>query len=62
MKTKKALNYYNKSLEKVTIGIREVSEITGAPVRKLRYWKDKGIITSAIRMQSGRQFFIRCKK
>ncbi len=30
---------------KVTIG--DVSEVTGIPQRKLRYWEDKGIIKSS---------------
>ena len=28
------------------VGIGEVAEITGIPIRQLRYWEDKGIIKS----------------
>lgn len=33
-------------LEKLVVGIGEVSEITGIPTRQIRYWEDKGIIKS----------------
>lgn len=33
-------------LEKMIIGIGEVSQITGIPVRQIRYWEEKGIIVS----------------
>ena len=33
-------------LRKLIVGIGEVSEITGVPTRKLRYWEEKGIINS----------------
>ncbi|MCH5584446.1 MerR family transcriptional regulator [Shimazuella sp. AN120528] len=33
-------------LSKLVIGIGEVSDITGLPTRKIRYWEDKGIIQS----------------
>lgn len=33
-------------LDKLIIGIGEVSEITGIPVRQIRYWEEKGIIIS----------------
>ena len=33
-------------LEKIIVGIGEVSEITGIPTRQIRYWEDKGIIVS----------------
>ncbi|EKQ2080607.1 MerR family transcriptional regulator [Salmonella enterica] len=56
MKTKKLSDSYNEFLEKVIIGIREVSEITGVPVRKLRYWEDKRIINSVDSEASVRQF------
>ncbi|HAG2284720.1 TPA: MerR family transcriptional regulator [Salmonella enterica] len=56
MKTKKVSDSYNEFLEMVIIGIREVSEITGVPVRKLRYWEEKGIITSVDSDSSARQF------
>lgn len=40
-----ALNYA--LLEKLIVGIGEVAEITGVPIRKLRYWEAKGIIQSS---------------
>ncbi|MGG3572955.1 MerR family transcriptional regulator [Bacillus gobiensis] len=33
-------------LKKLVVGIGEVSEITGVPTRKLRYWEEKAIIQS----------------
>ena len=36
----------SKLLRKLIVGIGEVSEITGVPARKLRYWEEKGIINS----------------
>lgn len=33
-------------LNKLVVGIGEVSEITNVPTRKLRYWEEKGIIQS----------------
>lgn len=33
-------------LKKLVVGIGEVSEITGVPTRKIRYWEEKGIIES----------------
>lgn len=33
-------------LNKVIVGIGEVSQITGIATRQIRYWEDKGIITS----------------
>lgn len=33
-------------LDKLIVGIGEVSQITGIPTRQIRYWEDKGIITS----------------
>ena len=36
----------SKLLRKLIVGIGEVSEITGVPTRKLRYWEEKGIINS----------------
>lgn len=47
---------YSDFLSKVIVGIREVSDITGIPVRKLRYWEEKGIITSIDPEASSRQF------
>jgi DNA-binding transcriptional MerR regulator len=56
MKEKKPSDSYSEFLEMVIIGIREVSEITGIPVRKLRYWEDKGIIKSVDSDASSRKF------
>jgi DNA-binding transcriptional MerR regulator len=33
-------------LKKLVVGIGEVSDITGIPTRKIRYWEEKGIIES----------------
>lgn len=33
-------------LEKLVVGIGEVSQIIGVPTRQIRYWEDKGIIVS----------------
>ncbi len=33
-------------LEKLIVGIGEVSQITGIPTRQIRYWEEKGIIES----------------
>ena len=33
-------------LSKLIVGIGEVSQITGIPVRQIRYWEEKGIIKS----------------
>lgn len=33
-------------LDKLIIGIGEVSQITGIAIRQIRYWEEKGIITS----------------
>ncbi len=33
-------------LERLIVGIGEVSQITGIPTRQIRYWEDKGIIVS----------------
>ena len=33
-------------LNRLVVGIGEVSMITGIPTRQLRYWEDKGIIRS----------------
>jgi len=39
----------------VTIG--DVSEVTGIPQRKLRYWEDKGIIISSCQKEGGTRKF-----
>jgi len=33
-------------LDKLVVGIGEVSQISGIPTRQIRYWEEKGIITS----------------
>lgn len=33
-------------LDKLVVGIGEVSEITGIPTRQIRYWEDKEIVKS----------------
>lgn len=33
-------------MKKLVVGIGEVSEITGVPRRKIRYWEEKKVITS----------------
>ncbi|TCV19552.1 MerR-like DNA binding protein [Sphingobacterium alimentarium] len=33
-------------LDKLVVGIGEVSQITGIPPRQIRYWEEKGIIKS----------------
>lgn len=33
-------------LKKLVVGIGEVAEITDVPVRKIRYWEKKGLISS----------------
>jgi len=34
-------------LGKLVVGIGEVSDITGVPLRQIRYWEEKGIIRSS---------------
>jgi len=43
-------------LEKVIIGIGEVSQITNIPTRQIRYWEDKGIITSLTEEGKNRRY------
>jgi len=45
-KTNKDLSFDFDFLDKLVVGIGEVSQITGIPTRQIRYWEDKGIITS----------------
>lgn len=33
-------------LDKLVVGIGEVSQITGIPTRQIRYWEEKGIVLS----------------
>lgn len=46
MKENKDLGFDFEFLEKLVVGIGEVSQITGIPTRQIRYWEDKGIIKS----------------
>lgn len=46
MKDEKDLAFDFEFLDKLVVGIGEVSEITGIPTRQIRYWEQKGIITS----------------
>lgn len=48
-------NLYTDFLEKIRVGIHEVSGITEVPSRKIRYWEEKGCIES-IGEGSSRQF------
>lgn len=44
--TNKELSFDFDFLDKLVVGIGEVSQITGIATRQIRYWEDKGIITS----------------
>lgn len=55
-KIEEIANAYDEFLTKVIVGIGEVAEITGVPIRKLRYWQDKGIISPVDVNASSRQF------
>lgn len=46
MKKNTDLSFDFEFLDKLIVGIGEVSQITGIPTRQIRYWEDKGIITS----------------
>lgn len=46
MGEKEDLSFDFDFLEKVVVGIGEVSQITGIPTRQIRYWEDKEIIDS----------------
>ncbi|MGL4860280.1 MAG: MerR family transcriptional regulator [Enterobacteriaceae bacterium] len=56
MTIKSVNDSYNDFLDKVIVGISEVAEITGIPVRKLRYWESKGIIQTVDPEASSHQF------
>ena len=45
-KTNNDLSFDFDFLDKLVVGIGEVSQITGIPTRQIRYWEEKGIITS----------------
>ena len=40
------LSFDYQFLDKLVVGIGEVSQITGIPTRQIRYWEEKGIIVS----------------
>ncbi|SFK57133.1 MerR family transcriptional regulator [Proteiniphilum acetatigenes] len=42
----KELSFDFDFLDKLVVGIGEVSQITNIPTRQIRYWEDKGIIKS----------------
>lgn len=42
----KSLSFDFNFLDKLIVGIGEVSQITGIPTRQIRYWEDKAIISS----------------
>lgn len=46
MKDQKDLSFDYEFLDKLVVGIGEVSLITGIPTRQIRYWEEKGIIKS----------------
>lgn len=45
-KTTNDLSFDFDFLDKLVVGIGEVSQITGIPTRQIRYWEEKGIIAS----------------
>lgn len=46
MNKKEDLSFDYDFLDKLIVGIGEVAQITGIPTRQIRYWEEKGIITS----------------
>ncbi|EGT3611538.1 MerR family transcriptional regulator [Morganella morganii] len=56
MTEEKIRETYFTFLESIRIGISEVSDITHIPVRRLRYWEDKGIIKTVDPESKVRQF------
>jgi DNA-binding transcriptional MerR regulator len=49
-------------LEKLIVGIGEVSEITEIPQRQIRYWESKGYISSVKRKSTTRRYNYRMIK
>nr|WP_282557482.1 MerR family transcriptional regulator [Providencia rettgeri] len=47
---------YSEFLTNIRVGISEVAEITNVPIRKLRYWEEKGIINTVDLESKSRQF------
>ncbi|KAF5272516.1 hypothetical protein FQR65_LT17366 [Abscondita terminalis] len=64
--TKKAsnknLSFDSDFLDKLVVGIGEVSQITGIPARQIRYWEEKGIIASLTEEEAndGPALFLLC--
>jgi MerR family transcriptional regulator, global nitrogen regulator len=46
-----------KLISQLLVSIGDVSDVTGIPQRKLRYWEDKGIITSSSSKEGGTRKF-----
>lgn len=53
---KDANESYLSFLSSIFVGISEVADITKVPVRKLRYWEEKGIISTVDPTSTSRQF------
>lgn len=43
---KESLSFDFDFLNKLVVGIGEVAQITGIPTRQIRYWEEKGIVSS----------------
>lgn len=46
LEANKDLSFDFDFLDKLVVGIGEVSQITGIPTRQIRYWEEKGIVES----------------
>lgn len=46
-----------KLVSQLLVSIGDVSEVTGIPQRKLRYWEDKNIIKSSCQKEGGTRKF-----
>ena len=46
LKTENNISFDFDFLDKLVVGIGEVAQITNIPTRQIRYWEEKGIITS----------------
>jgi DNA-binding transcriptional MerR regulator len=46
MKDQGDIQFEFEFLDKLIVGIGEVAQITGIPARQIRYWEEKGLITS----------------
>lgn len=56
MANDEASKTYSEFLTNIRVGISEVAEITNVPIRKLRYWEEKGIIKTVDLESKSRQF------